>query len=165
MRRLVVVLFALVLLVSGANVALALSKPDADGPRTLDGPGREAVAAAARAVPLVLGYDHRDLAAGLRESTEVMTPAFATRFRAEFRRSAVRRARRQREVTDAVVRDAGLVRVVSEDRAVCLVFADLRLLATGGRALDRPRVTGRTRLRITLDLVDGEWLVGAIRAV
>ncbi len=165
MRRLVVVLFALVLLVAGANVALALSKPDAESPRTVSGPGREAVAAAVRAVPLVLGYDHRDLAAGLRESTAVMTPAYAQEFRVEFRRTAVPRARRQQEVADAVVRDAGLVRVADDDRAVCLVFVDLRLLATEGKTLDRPRVTGRTRLRVTLDRVDGEWLVAGLTAL
>ena len=74
-------------------------------------------------------------------------------------------ARRKQEVADAVVRDAGLVRVVGDDRAVCLVFVDLRLLAARGTTLDRPRVTGRTRLRVTLDRVDGEWLVAGLTAL
>lgn len=162
MRRLVIVLFALVLLVSGANVALALSKPDPGTPRTLSGPGGDAVAAAVREVPLALGYDHRDLAAGLRRATAVMTPAFAEDYRRTFRRTAAPQARRGQEVTDAVVRGAGLVRVVGEDRAVCLVYVDLRLLATGGRNLAEPRTTGRSRLRVTLARVEGAWLLAGI---
>ncbi len=160
-RRLVLVLFALVLVVSGANVALALSKPDPDSAGTLSGPGGDAVAAAVSAVPLALGYDHRDLAAGLRAATAVMTPAYAEEYRATFRRTAAPRARRERQVADAVVRDAGLVRV-ADDRAVCLLYVDQRLLATDGQTLDEPRVTARTRLRVTLQRVDGDWLLAGL---
>jgi Mce-associated membrane protein len=160
-RRLVIVLFALVLLVSGANVALALSKPDHEQPRTLVGPGSGAVASAVSGVRLALGYDHRTLDAGLRRATAVMTPAFGDDYRATFRRTAALRAQRRQEVTEAVVRDAGLVRVV-DDRAVVLVFADQRLLATGGEELTDPRVTRRTRLRVTLTRVDGDWLLSGL---
>ncbi len=162
MRRLVIVLFAVVLLVSGANVALALSKPDQERPRTLTGPGGAAVTAAVHGVPLALGYDHRTLDAGLRRATAVMTPAFADDFRATFRRTVAPRAERREEVADAVVRDAGLVRIVVDDLAVVLVFADQRLLATDGNDLAEPRVTRRVRLKVSLERVDGEWLVSRI---
>lgn len=179
-RQVVLVLFALVLAASGLNVVLALTRPDpseADstarphlvGQGTyaaaeLEGPGGPALDAAVATLPLALSYDYRHIKGSVSKATRGMTKSFATRFEATFARTALPLARDKNVVTDAVVRAAGLVRVEGEDRALCLVYVDQRLVSSAMTKKGAgPTVLKKSRVLVTLFSRDGEWLVDGIR--
>ncbi len=173
-RRVVGLLFVLVLLGSAANVALAVTKPDrgadaasrpavtADGyrPANLAGPGGPALEVAVRTAGLVLTYDHDHLDADLRRATAAMTPGLAATFRRSFRRTVVPAARRQRIEAVGVVRAAGLVRSRGADHATCLVYLDQRVRARAG-ASSTPSLPARV-VRVDVVRRDGDWLVAGL---
>lgn len=181
-RRIVVpVLFALVLIASGANLWLALNKPDAsakqatppsladDGtytPANLAGPGGEALDAAVATLPLSLTYDYRKIKQSVAAATRGMTDDFAQEFRATFMKTALPLARDKSAVTDAVVRAGGLVRVEDGTRALCLVYVDQLLVSSKTmQNAQAPVNVSQNRVLVALVKTDGAWLVDGIAPI
>lgn len=121
------------------------------------------VAAAASAVPFALSYDHRRLEENLAAATSRMTAEFAEEYRTTFDASVRPLARKERAVTEARVRAAGLVERDGEE-AVCLVFVDQVLVASAGLADGKqPVKVGQNRVVVRLVQVGDSWKVDDIR--
>jgi hypothetical protein len=121
------------------------------------------VAAAASAVPLALSYDHRALERNLAAATSRMTTEFAEEYRETFDASVRPLARKEKAVTEARVRAAGLVRREGKE-AVCLVFVDQVLVASAELAKGRqPVKVGQNRVQVRLVQVGNSWKVDDIQ--
>jgi len=131
-------------------------------PGTVPGDDGGAVVAAARALPLALGYDYRSLRRDLDRATDLMTDDFGVEFRRTFQDSAGRLARTQRAVTSATVRAAGLVRA-DKERASCLVYVDQVLVSSSTmRDTDAPVRVTQSRVLVGLRREHDRWLVDSI---
>lgn len=177
-RRVLPLLIVLVLLASGLSVVLALTRPNPQPPADLPGSGIGAyevallageggpgIEAMVRVLPVVLGYDYRDLNAGLAKSKALMTPQFAREFAAAFKSSARPLAIREQAVVEARVRGAGLVRVVGAT-VVGLAYVD-QVLVEGDSldAGDESRVLSRNRVLVRLLEVSDSWVISNISPV
>jgi hypothetical protein len=121
------------------------------------------VAAAASAVPFALSYDHRLLERNLAAATSRMTVEFAEEYRTTFDASVRPLARKEKAVTEARVRAAGLVRRDGEE-ALCLVFVDQVLVASAELTRSRqPVKVGQNRVLVRLVRVGDTWKVDDIR--
>ncbi|WP_183094170.1 hypothetical protein [Nocardioides stalactiti] len=121
-----------------------------------------AVEAAATAMPLALGYDYRRLAKGLDAATAVMTEDFAEEFRRTFQASAAELARKQKAVTTATVRAAGLVST-DDGHVLALVYVDQALVSsTTLEDEDAPVRVSQNRVLVGLTQEDGAWRVESI---
>lgn len=177
--RLLLVLTLLIVLGSAVSVWLALTRPSEPAPATapaLDAQGRyvpadfagppgAALDEAATGVPLALSYDYRDLAGSRRAATAHMTTAFAQRYLARFRRASAPFVSRK-EVVDAQVVAAGIVRAPGSGEVICLLDVDQRLLrsrASSGSV--SPTVISRARVRAVMRLVDGSWRIADLSPV
>lgn len=178
-RRALPVLTVLVLLGSALSLVLALTRPDPQPPADLPGavpgpyvaarlagPGGSAVEAMTRVLPIVLGYDFRELDEGLSAATGVMTKAFARRYRRSFNGSARPLAKRQRSVVEAEVRGAGQVRLIDEETVLGLAYVDQVLVRSAEEeSSDLPRTLERYRVLVRLVKVGDDWLVANISPV
>ena len=176
--RVVLVLLVLVLAGSALTAGLALTRADHAGPvlppaasgdgayepADLVGPAGPALDAVVGALPLVLGYDHRDLDGAEEAATATMTPRYAAQFRRAFDQRVRPLARRRAAVAEAEVRGAGVLRA-DDDAVSCLVFVDQLLTEARDLRGGRPEVLGRLRLRVDLVLRDGEWLLDGLTSV
>jgi hypothetical protein len=177
--KVVLALLVLVLAGSALTAGLALTRADESGPvrppeapgpggtyepADLVGPAGPALDAVVGALPLVFGYDHRDLDGAEEAATATMTPRYAARFRRAFDQRVRPLARRRAAVAEAEVRGAGVLRA-SDDAVACLVFVDQLLVEAEDLRGGRPEVLGRLRLRVDVVLRDGEWLVDGLTSV
>ena len=180
-RNVLPLLTILVLIGSALSLALALTRPDPRPPADLpgadagagtyvaadlDGPGGPAVTAAVELLPVALGYDFRNLAGGLDDATDTMTPPFAEAFTTSFNSSARPLAKRQRAIAQARVRGAGLVRVIDSQTVLALAYVDQVLVQSRTLARsDAPQVLTRNRVLVRLARVDGDWLIANISPI
>lgn len=178
--RLVVVLTALVVLGSLLVLVLALTKPDSDTvgavaptldseghyvPADFAAPAGPALAAATTTVRRALTYDYRSLDAGRKAAQRGMTPAFARRYAAAFRTMSAPFVRRK-EVADAEIAGAGVVRVAGGSTVRCLLVVDQRLLtSTASAQPGGGRIVSRNRVLVDVVKHDGTWLVANIAPV
>lgn len=126
-----------------------------------DGLG-EAVAVAVEVMPLALGYDYRDISAGLDDATALMTEDFGREYRRTFRASAAELARTQQAVTTATVRAAGLVGDEG-DEVVAVVYVDQALVSsTTLENKSAPVRVSQNRVLVGLAREDGAWRVTSI---
>lgn len=130
---------------------------------SIEGEDTGPVAAAVAAVPLALSYDHRRLEENLAAATSRMTAEFAEDYRTTFDASVRPLARKERAVTEARVRAAGLFER-DGDEAVCLVFVDQALVASAALAHGKqPVKIGQNRVLVRLVKVGNGWKVDDIQ--
>lgn len=145
-----------------ADIQPAVAKDGAYTPGSLPSDtAAAAVRAAVDKVPEVLSYDYRTLDENLSDATAGMTPTFADTFTATFNKVVEPMATKNKAVTKALVRGAGLAKLSDdESTATCVLFVD-QLLVTSKGAAKQPHV-GKERVTATLKNVDGTWLLDDI---
>ncbi|MDT7692484.1 MAG: Mce-associated rane protein [Pseudonocardiales bacterium] len=130
------------------------------------------VASAVRAVPDLLAYDYRSLAATPDRARPHLTPEFAAEYQKTFQTAVVPMATANHAVTKALVRGAGVIDS-SADRARCLVFVDQLLVsqtaappvappAAPAAAGVTPTQVAQNRVLVTLTRHDDTWLVSGL---
>jgi Mce-associated membrane protein len=120
------------------------------------------LAPAKTAAARLLSYDYRHIDQDAAQASAVLTGVFKGQYEAVMRQQIVPQAPKQRAVVQAEVLAAG-VTTVSPDgaQAVVLVFANQTVSNTSS---PQPRVD-QVRVRLTLDRVDGVWLVSKVDAL
>lgn len=109
----------------------------------------------------MLSYDYRTLNKNLRNATAGMTPKFVDTFTDTFDTVVKPMATKNKAVTKALVRGAGLATLsADESTATCVLFVD-QLLVTSKGADKQPHV-GKERVTVVLKQVDGIWLLDNI---
>jgi hypothetical protein len=130
------------------------------------------VASAVRAVPDLLSYDYRSLAATPDRARPHLTPEFAVEYQKTFQTAVVPMATANQAVTKALVRGAGVIDS-SDGKARCLVFVDQLLVsataappaaqtAAPPAAGVAPTQVAQNRVLVTLTRHDGNWLVSGL---
>lgn len=127
-----------------------------------DEEAQAALAAAVDALPAALAYDYRSLDKGLEAATSRMTPSFAKSFAATFDDTTRKMAVEKRAITSALVRAAGVVGEVSDDKALVMVYLDQVLVSSKARKDRDPLKVSQNRVHVRLELVDGTWKVSDI---
>lgn len=147
-----------------ADIRPATSKDGSYTPGSLPSEGgAAAVRAASDLVPIALSYDYRNLDKSLRRATERMSPSFAKTFRATFTSAVEPMATKNKAVTKALVRGAGLTELGEDDStATCVLFVDQVLVTSEGSGKAQPHI-GKERVLVDLVDIDGTWLVDDIR--
>ncbi|MFE6129085.1 hypothetical protein ACFQ6Q_12550 [Streptomyces sp. NPDC056437] len=156
-----------VLVALGLTAVGVLGWEYAEGRRT-DAARTEAVAAARKAAPVVLSYDHRRLEADFAAARADLTGAFAEEYGRTTSKVVGPTAKKYRGVVKASVvappdggAPAASVVSVSPDRAVVLLFVNQVTTST--------QVTGSrvdlNRVRMTMIRTSGGWKVGAVDAL
>ncbi len=120
----------------------------------------EALAAARDAGRLLFSYDHEQLDEDFEAGLAIATGGFREQYE-RTTRDVVRPVAEQYDtVVAADVVEAGLVSA-EPDRAVAVVFINQTTTST---RIEGPRID-QSRVRMSLRLVDGEWLVDDVRAL
>jgi Mce-associated membrane protein len=119
----------------------------------------EALQVARSTAVVVLSYDHRRLAEDVAEAEELSTGEFLEQYRAATS-GLVDQAEAGQVVVTASVQAAS-VQDAEADRVEVLLFVDQ---TTRRQGLEEPR-TDQNRVRLTLERVDGRWLLSALDAL
>ncbi|MEU6706641.1 hypothetical protein [Streptomyces wuyuanensis] len=166
-RRTAICVVLAVLTLAGLVAAAVLGTAYADGRRA--GEGRAgALAAARKAAPAVLSYDHRHLDRDFAVARGHLTGPFLEEYRRTTTKVVAPTARKyQGVVTASVVTPPGggspaaSVVSASPDRAVVLLFVNQ---VTRSTRVDGPRVD-LNRVRMELTRTSGGWKVSAVDAL
>lgn len=154
--RLVVGLTVLAaVLVVGAGVLAWTVRGDRAAEQARD----DALEAARLAAVEVLSYDHRRIGEDIEEAERLGTGEFLEQYQAATE-DLVEQAEAGAVVVRTTVQGAS-VQSASADRVEVLLFVDQTTTRTG---LEEPRVE-QNRVRLTLDDVDGRWLVSGLDAL
>jgi Mce-associated membrane protein len=122
----------------------------------------EVLAPAKAAASRILSYDYRHIEQDATAGAGVLTGAFRGQYETVMRQQVVPQAPTQRAVVAAEVLAAGVSGVSPDGKqAFVVVFANQTVSNT---ATPQPRVD-QVRVRLTLDLVDGQWLVSKVDAL
>lgn len=166
-RRMAVCAVLAVLTVAGLVVAAVLGTAYADG-RQADEGRAGALAAARKAAPAVLSYDHRHLDRDFALARGHLTGPFLEEYRRTTTKVVAPTAKKyQGVVTASVVTPPGggspaaSVVSASPDRAVVLLFVNQ---VTRSSRVDGPRVD-LNRVRMELTRTSGGWKVSAVDAL
>jgi Mce-associated membrane protein len=162
----VIMLIALAGCGSSASAPTVTPKLNADGSYRVgtvgDADAVAAVKAATKALTIALSYDYRSLDTSLAKATAVMTPAFATKFRTTFNATTRSMASAKQAITSALVRGAGIVGTVQNDRATVVVFLDQVLVASKDKKPSDPLSVSQNRVHVSLVKQNGQWRVSDI---
>ncbi|HWH29955.1 MAG TPA: hypothetical protein VNU26_13535 [Mycobacteriales bacterium] len=127
--------------------------------RTEEQAREDALEAAQLAAVEVLSYDHRRIEEDIEQAERLGTGEFLEQYRAATEGLAGQAAAGEVVVTTTV--QGASVQSASRDRVEVLLFVDQTTVRTG---LEQPRVE-QNRVRLTLDDVDGRWLVSGLDAL
>lgn len=177
-RRIVAAVLAMLVIAAGAGVGYLVTRsppPDVRPTVSKDGnytpgtipsePAAAAVRAAVDHVPRILSYDYRSLDKHLASVADAMTPEFKSTFTDTFTAAVEPMAAKNKAVTKALVRGAGIANMRNDDtKANLLLFIDQILVSSNGKksGQTQPRV-GQERVAVTMVNVDGAWLVENIK--
>lgn len=120
----------------------------------------EALAVARDQVVAMLSYDAATVDADLAKAGEGLTGTFRQEFTSLAAQVVAPAAHEQQVTTRASVSSAG-VSESTADRVVALMFVNQTTQSAGSQA----PVIGGSRLTVTLERVDGRWLVSGVRPV
>lgn len=120
----------------------------------------DGVAAAMRLTPELLSMDYRSLPADTDRAEAATTGEFVTQYRTLMDEAVKPNASDQHLVTKATAREGALVSATS-DRAVVLVVLSQ---VTTSKNLTAPRLDS-TGVRVTLQRVNGQWLIAGLERV
>jgi Mce-associated membrane protein len=150
-------------LLSGLLVALLVAAAvlgwQVRGQRSVEQARREALQVAQSTAVAVLSYDHRRLAQDIAEAEELSTGQFLEQYRAATS-GLVDQAEAGQVVVTASVQAAS-VQTAEGDRVEVLLFVDQTTRRLG---LEEPR-TDQNRVRLTLERVNGRWLLSGLDAL
>lgn len=132
--------------------------PSADG---VADAARAAQTAAERAVPPVLSYDAADLEGSRTAASSYLTASYGRERDELFAEVIEVNAPNTGTKVEASVVESSVHRASDEDRVQVFLFIDQ---ATTNKEQTEPLVT-RTWVTMTMEQVDGEWLVAAMRVV
>ncbi|HYT10619.1 MAG TPA: hypothetical protein VEL73_08155 [Mycobacteriales bacterium] len=156
---------AVVLLTVAAVALAALALVLVQGQRrtTARADAEQAVLVPAKtAAARILSYDYRHLPQDTDAASHLLTGTYKGQYEDAMRRLIVPQAPKQQAVVSAEVLSAGVSSVNRDgDQAVVVVFANQTVSTT---SLTQPRVD-QLRVRLTLDRVDGRWLVSKVDAL
>ena len=113
----------------------------------------QAVQAARTAATTYFTLDHRTVKADLTRMRRLGTPGFVERYDAGAPALTERVTSQRLRITGRLPRDGTATEYLVSDRAIVLVSVDVTTTRAGQKG------TARYRARITVDLVDGRWLV------
>lgn len=122
---------------------------------------RAAQAAAERAVPPVLSYDAADLEGSRSSAAAYLTASYQKERDQLFEEVIDENAPNTGTTLTTSVVDSSIVRAGDDDRVQVFLFVDQ---AATNKEQSEPQVT-RTWVTMTMERVDGEWLVAAMRVV
>jgi Mce-associated membrane protein len=122
--------------------------------------GKAALEVAIDSVGPILSYNAKTVEKDLAAAETLLTADFKTSFTELGANLVAPMAKRDHIDTRAKVAASALVSATSE-KVVALVFINQ---TTTGKSLKEPRTTS-SRLRITLSLVEGEWLVSDLQPI
>lgn len=157
---LVPVLAALMVVLLGLTGFLGWKVFRPAGSPAVQASGSQALTAAREAARLVFSYDYRHLDQDFTAGRAVTTGAFQQEYDRTTKKLVDDVAPRYKAVVSADVSEAGVVRA-TEDQVVCLVFVNQT--STSSLA-STPKIT-QSRLEMTLQRVEGTWLVAKIDAL
>lgn len=120
----------------------------------------EAVIAAREAAQLLFSYDHERLEQDFQAGLAVTTGGFRQEYERTTREEVTPVATRDDAVVTAEVVEAG-VAAASPDRVTVVVYVDQTTTSNGRQGPELER----SRLRMTLREVDGDWLVERVEAL
>jgi Mce-associated membrane protein len=148
-----VLLLGLLVLAAGAAVVLAATLPARSGST---GERDRALAAAKSEVPLILSYDYASFDADLAKAKSQLTGRAASDYVTAMTRTIKPAAIKVKAVVQAQTDGAGVESVSPDGRQVtAVVFGEQKV---SNSSLSAPR-TDLFRVRATLDLVGGRWLI------
>lgn len=173
-KRLTVALVAAALFGAGLTAC-----GDKDEPRAVTTPGVQvdgsyqvgtlpdpdaaaALKVAVETLPAAVSFDYRSLDAALTKATALMTPGFATEFRRIFDATTRAKALREETIQSSLVRGAGVVDEIRDDRVTCLVYLNQVLVASKKKKPGSRLKVVQNRVRVRLLKVDGTWKVDGI---
>ncbi|MFB9313684.1 hypothetical protein [Nocardioides plantarum] len=113
----------------------------------------QAVQAARTAATTYFTLDHRTVKADMTRMRRLGTPEFVEQYDAGVRALTKRITSQRLRLTGRLPRDGTATEYLVSDRAIVLVSVDVTTTRAGERS------TTRYRARITVELVDGAWLV------
>lgn len=123
---------------------------------------RDAVRAAVVALPLALSYDYSAPETAVAAATSRMTADFAKEYRDTFDATVLPLASKEKAVTRARVRAAGVVRA-SGDQVTCLLYVDQVLASSADLASGRqPVKIGQNRVMVRMVRVGRAWKIDDI---
>lgn len=164
----VLVLVATLTGCGGDDVAPRVTKPTvrADGSYRVgsvgDAESKAAIQAAVDALPTALSYDYRSLDTSLKAATKQMTSSFAETFTRTFDTTTRPMAGEKQAITSALVRAAGLVGRIRDDKATVLIYLDQVLISSRTKKATDPLKVSQNRVHVKLRKVDGAWKVDDI---
>ncbi|MGW0178626.1 h domain protein [Nocardia sp. NPDC003345] len=120
----------------------------------------EAVEAASRTVSAIFTYEHQTVEQELPKAAESLTPDFRADY-LELIDKAIVPGAKEKELTVKATTQAG--GVVTADRAHATVLLFLNQVTTSKES-PQGATTG-SRVRVTLDKDDGQWLVGSVTPI
>jgi len=127
-----------------------------------DSDSRAAIKAAVATLPVAFSYDYRSLDKSVDSATSKMTPGFGAEFRDTFDKTIRAMATEKKAITSALVRAAGVVGTVKNNRATVLVYLDQVLVSSKAKKASDPLKVSQNRVHVSLRKVDGHWLVSDI---
>lgn len=123
----------------------------------------DAVAAATRAIQVILAYDYRHLAENKAATVKLLSPHFATTFTSTFDKAVGTDAKSQRAITRALVRGSGAISETDGGKTVrCLVFVDQLLVRNSAQKEAATTQVGQSRVVVTMVHKGNSWLVDEV---
>jgi Mce-associated membrane protein len=151
-----------------ASLILWLRQPAASttvgGAAPLTGPvARTALAAARSAAHEILSYDYRNISTDISHAESLTTGAFAQQYASTAKR-LLSEAKQERTIVQATVGSAGVVSATPQN-VVALLFVDQATVRqAAGQASPTTRID-QSRVRMTMTLTRGHWLVSQLDAL
>jgi len=158
-RVLVAVLSALVVGLLALTAWLGFDVRDRKATPAIETSREGALAAGRDAARLIFSYDYRRLAKDFKAAEALTTGEFRKEYANTTKKLVSDVAPRYKAVLLAEVSEVGVVRA-SEDRVELLTFLNVQSTST---LATNPKITPR-RLTMTMERVDGRWLVAKIDA-
>lgn len=128
----------------------------------LDPDAAAALKVAVETLPVAVSYDYRSLDASLAAATAAMTPRFAGEFRRVFDGTTRAKAIKEETIQSSLVRGAGVVDSVRDDRVTCMIYLNQVLVASKFKKPNSPLKVLQNRVRVKMQKVDGTWKVDGI---
>ena len=158
--RTTVALLVVVVLLLGGAAAMLWREQHRD--ELVDRARSTAVEVAGSRTAELLSYEHSSVDAKVRRVADSLTRGFRDEY-SQLMTEVVAPAAKQQQVTTTAKVSAASVISATPQRAVCLLFVNQTTEAGKGEQR-APRVSG-SRVRVSLQRVDGRWLVSGLEPV
>lgn len=164
LRTLTLIVAALCLPAAAALMVFLVRSPATSTVTTLTGPTSQAAENAARtAAGAILSYDYRTLPANIKRAQADTTGEFSKQY-SSTSAALLKQAKQEKAIVRATVGSAGVVST-SPTNVVVLLFVDqASVRQPTGQKSPTTRID-QSRVRMTMSLVGGRWLVAQLQAL